>query len=130
MEEKHFCFAKIVARVFMIECLICIVVGRNCARRWREEIKTLKVTSATTEPNTRNQNQITHPRNNQTRTLNEPFFPLHLFYNYPPVTFGNISQIWHNIKLFLKEMHAKQRYFSILVISFKFPGFVALICRS
>lgn len=66
--------AKIVALVFMIECLICIVVGRNCARRWREEIKTLKVTSATTEPNTCNQNQIMHPLNNQTHTLNEPFF--------------------------------------------------------
>lgn len=85
-------FAKIVARAFVIECLICIVVGRNCARRRQEEIKTLKVSSATTEPNTRNQNQIMHPLNNQTRTLNEPFFPLHLFYNYPPVTLGNISQ--------------------------------------
>lgn len=96
-------FAKIVALVFMIECLICIVVGRNCARRWCEEIKTLKVTSATTEPNTCNQNQIMQPLNNQTHTLNEPFFPLHLFYNYPPVTFGNISQCKSMIEKMLKR---------------------------
>lgn len=74
-------FLKIVARAFMIERLIWIVVGRKCAQRWREEIKPLKVTNAATEPNTCNQKQIVHPLNNPAHTLNKPVFPLRLSYN-------------------------------------------------
>lgn len=74
-------FLKIVPRAFMIECLIWIVVGRTCARRWREEIKPLKVTNAATEPNACNQKQIMHPLNNRAHTLNKSVFPLHLSYN-------------------------------------------------